>query len=112
MPKALEQLRVVDRGHQVAARYVLQIASRGRDVVPRNDRGRAGREMRGVQGFAEGHRGDDLSFGVLRRKLDQAVGIASCGRQGVEAWNAHRSVGRADWRGGQEHYSLRVTQNV
>src|SRR2546423_871551 len=35
MPKALKQLRVVDRGHQVAARYVLQIASRGRGVGER-----------------------------------------------------------------------------
>src|SRR2546425_202108 len=103
VPEALEQLRVVDGGHQVVARYVLQVASRGRDVVSRDDLGCAGREVRGVDGFAEGHRGDDLPFGRLRRELDPAVGLASRGGQGVEALAALRAVDGAPAGTGRAH---------
>src|SRR2546427_7721735 len=103
VPEALEQVRVVDRGHQVAARYVLQVASRGRDIVSRNGLGRAGREVRGVHGLPQGHRGDNLSLGGLRRQLDPAVGIASRGGQGVEALSALWAVDRASMRASRAH---------
>src|SRR2546425_10529695 len=103
VPEALEQVRVVDRGHQVAARYVLQVASRGRDIVSRNGLGRAGREVRGVHGLPQGHRGDDLSLGGLRRQLDPTVCIASRGGQGVEALSALWAEDRASMRASRAH---------
>src|SRR2546427_8646329 len=103
VPEALEQVRVVDRGHQVAARYVLQVASRGRDIVSRNGLGRAGREVRGVHGLPQGHRGDNLSLGGLRRQLDPTVCLASRGGQGVEALSALWAVDRASMRASRAH---------
>src|SRR5713226_4818704 len=66
--------------------------------------------MRGIDGLAEGYRGDDLSFGRLRRELDPAMGVASRGGQGVEALSALRAsdlapagAGRAHLRGDDQH---------